>query len=38
VFLARALLADPTWPLRAARALGVAPEMPVQYQRAHLPG
>jgi 2,4-dienoyl-CoA reductase-like NADH-dependent reductase (Old Yellow Enzyme family) len=38
VFLARALLADPAWPLRAARALGVAPEMPVQYQRAHLPG
>lgn len=34
VFLARALLADPAWPLRAARALGIKPELPVQYARA----
>ncbi|MGC8476330.1 MAG: NADH:flavin oxidoreductase/NADH oxidase [Acetobacteraceae bacterium] len=34
VFLARALLADPAWPLRAARALGQKPELPVQYLRA----
>jgi 2,4-dienoyl-CoA reductase-like NADH-dependent reductase (Old Yellow Enzyme family) len=37
VFLARALLADPAWPLRAARVLGVTPELVPQYQRAHLP-
>ncbi len=36
VILARALLADPAWPLRAARALGVTPELPVQYSRALL--
>jgi 2,4-dienoyl-CoA reductase-like NADH-dependent reductase (Old Yellow Enzyme family) len=36
VLLARAILADPAWPLRAARALGVSPELPVQYQRALL--
>lgn len=34
VFLARALLADPGWPLRAAAALGVKPRMVVQYERA----
>ncbi|MGH7043943.1 MAG: NADH:flavin oxidoreductase/NADH oxidase [Acetobacteraceae bacterium] len=34
VFLARALLADPAWPLRAAKALGVTPELPPQYLRA----
>jgi 2,4-dienoyl-CoA reductase-like NADH-dependent reductase (Old Yellow Enzyme family) len=34
VFVARAVLADPAWPLRAARRLGVRPELPVQYQRA----
>ncbi len=34
VFLARALLADPAWPLRAARALGVTPDLPAQYLRA----
>jgi 2,4-dienoyl-CoA reductase-like NADH-dependent reductase (Old Yellow Enzyme family) len=34
VFLARALLADPAWPLRAAKVLGVKPELPPQYQRA----
>ena len=28
VLLARALLADPAWPLRAAKALGVKPEVP----------
>ena len=36
VFLARALLADPAWPLRAAKALGVKPELPPQYPRAGL--
>lgn len=36
VLLARALLADPAWPLRAAKALGVKPELPPQYQRAHI--
>lgn len=34
VLLARELLRDPYWPLRAARELGVAVEWPVQYQRA----
>jgi 2,4-dienoyl-CoA reductase-like NADH-dependent reductase (Old Yellow Enzyme family) len=36
VLLARALLADPAWPLRAAKALGVKPEVPSQYLRAAL--
>ncbi len=36
VLLARALLADPAWPLRAAKVLGVKPELPPQYQRATL--
>jgi 2,4-dienoyl-CoA reductase-like NADH-dependent reductase (Old Yellow Enzyme family) len=36
VLLARALLADPAWPLRAAKALGVKPELPPQYLRAGL--
>jgi 2,4-dienoyl-CoA reductase-like NADH-dependent reductase (Old Yellow Enzyme family) len=36
VLLARALLADPAWPLRAAKALGVKPELPAQYLRAGL--
>ena len=34
VFLARAVLADPAWPLRAAKALGVEPPLPPQYLRA----
>ncbi len=34
VLLARALLADPAWPVRAARALGVKPDVPPQYLRA----
>ncbi|MDE2581189.1 MAG: NADH:flavin oxidoreductase/NADH oxidase [Rhodospirillales bacterium] len=34
VFMARALLADPAWPLRAAKALGVKPDLPAQYLRA----
>ena len=34
VLLARQLLRDPYWPLRAARELGVAVEWPAQYQRA----
>jgi 2,4-dienoyl-CoA reductase-like NADH-dependent reductase (Old Yellow Enzyme family) len=37
VFLGRALLADPAWPLRAARALGEKPPLVPQYHRAHLP-
>jgi 2,4-dienoyl-CoA reductase-like NADH-dependent reductase (Old Yellow Enzyme family) len=34
VFLARAVLADPAWPTRAAHDLGVTPALPPQYQRA----
>jgi 2,4-dienoyl-CoA reductase-like NADH-dependent reductase (Old Yellow Enzyme family) len=34
VFVARVLLADPAWPLRAAKALGVKPELPPPYWRA----
>ncbi len=34
VFMARALLADPGWPLRAATALGVKPHLVPQYERA----
>ncbi len=34
VLLARALLADPAWPLRAAKALGAPIELLPQYQRA----
>ncbi len=34
VFIGRAILADPAWPIRAAKALGVAPDLPPQYQRA----
>ncbi len=37
VFLARGLLADPAWPLRAARMLGAPPPLAPQYRRAHLP-
>jgi 2,4-dienoyl-CoA reductase-like NADH-dependent reductase (Old Yellow Enzyme family) len=36
VLLARGLLADPAWPIRAAKALGVKPEVPSQYLRAVL--
>jgi 2,4-dienoyl-CoA reductase-like NADH-dependent reductase (Old Yellow Enzyme family) len=36
VVLARALLADPAWPIRAAKTLGVKPEVPPQYLRAAL--
>jgi 2,4-dienoyl-CoA reductase-like NADH-dependent reductase (Old Yellow Enzyme family) len=36
VLIARALLADPAWPLRAARQLGAKPELPPQYWRATL--
>jgi 2,4-dienoyl-CoA reductase-like NADH-dependent reductase (Old Yellow Enzyme family) len=36
VLLARAVLADPAWPLRAAKALRVAPEVASQYLRAWL--
>jgi 2,4-dienoyl-CoA reductase-like NADH-dependent reductase (Old Yellow Enzyme family) len=34
VLLARALLADPAWPIRAAKTLGVKPDVPSQYLRA----
>jgi 2,4-dienoyl-CoA reductase-like NADH-dependent reductase (Old Yellow Enzyme family) len=36
VFVARAVLADPAWPLRAARALGAPVDLPPQYARAAL--
>lgn len=36
VLIARALLADPAWPLRAAKTLGVKPELLPQYLRASL--
>jgi 2,4-dienoyl-CoA reductase-like NADH-dependent reductase (Old Yellow Enzyme family) len=36
VFIARALLADPAWPLRAARTLHAPIPMAQQYHRAHL--
>jgi len=36
VLLARALLADPAWPLRAAKTLGVKPDLLNQYLRASL--
>ena len=34
IMLAREMLRDPYWPLRAARELGVATEWPSQYLRA----
>jgi 2,4-dienoyl-CoA reductase-like NADH-dependent reductase (Old Yellow Enzyme family) len=34
VFLARALLRDPNWPLHAAASLGAEVAWPVQYARA----
>jgi 2,4-dienoyl-CoA reductase-like NADH-dependent reductase (Old Yellow Enzyme family) len=37
VFIARALLADPAWPLRAARLLGVKPPLAQPYHRAISP-
>jgi 2,4-dienoyl-CoA reductase-like NADH-dependent reductase (Old Yellow Enzyme family) len=36
IFLARELLRDPYWPLRAARELGVDVPWPIQYSRAKL--
>jgi 2,4-dienoyl-CoA reductase-like NADH-dependent reductase (Old Yellow Enzyme family) len=36
VFIARAILADPAWPLRAAKTLGAPVDLPPQYLRAHL--
>ena len=36
ILLARGLLADPGWPLRAAKALGVKPDLLPQYSRASL--
>jgi 2,4-dienoyl-CoA reductase-like NADH-dependent reductase (Old Yellow Enzyme family) len=36
VMLARELLRDPYWPLRAARALGQEVQWPLQYERARL--
>jgi 2,4-dienoyl-CoA reductase-like NADH-dependent reductase (Old Yellow Enzyme family) len=38
VLLARELLRDPYWPLRAARELGHPARWPVQYLRAAPPG
>jgi 2,4-dienoyl-CoA reductase-like NADH-dependent reductase (Old Yellow Enzyme family) len=38
VFLARELLRDPYWPLRAARELGHLAPWPPQYLRAAPPG
>jgi len=35
VFIARQLLRDPYWPLKAARHLGVQVRWPPQYERAH---
>jgi 2,4-dienoyl-CoA reductase-like NADH-dependent reductase (Old Yellow Enzyme family) len=34
VLLARQLLRDPHWPLRASKALGTPMPWPVQYERA----
>jgi 2,4-dienoyl-CoA reductase-like NADH-dependent reductase (Old Yellow Enzyme family) len=36
-FIARALLADPAWPLRAARLLGAKPPLAQPYHRAVMP-
>ena len=36
VFIARAILADPAWPLRAAKALGGEIKLPDQYHRAQI--
>jgi 2,4-dienoyl-CoA reductase-like NADH-dependent reductase (Old Yellow Enzyme family) len=36
-FIGRALLADPAWPLRAARVLGAKPPLAQPYHRANLP-
>ncbi len=36
VFVARAVLADPAWPLRAAASLGMTLPLVPQYQRAHI--
>ncbi|HET7879424.1 MAG TPA: NADH:flavin oxidoreductase/NADH oxidase [Acetobacteraceae bacterium] len=36
VFVARVLLADPAWPVRAAKALRVKPDLPPPYWRATL--
>ncbi len=38
ILMARELLRDPRWPLRAAQALGVAVPWPAPYARAALPG
>jgi 2,4-dienoyl-CoA reductase-like NADH-dependent reductase (Old Yellow Enzyme family) len=37
VFVARVVLADPVWPLRAAKALGAQQAVMPQYARAGLP-
>lgn len=37
VLLARALLRDPSWPLRAAHELGDSASWPVQYERGAWP-
>jgi len=38
VLVGRAVLADPAWPLHAAKKLGVAPPLPPQFLRATLSG
>ena len=36
VFIGRAMLADPAWPLRAAKRLGAKLDLPPQYERASI--
>ena len=36
VFIGRSVLADPAWPLHAAKTLGVKPDLVPQYQRADI--
>jgi 2,4-dienoyl-CoA reductase-like NADH-dependent reductase (Old Yellow Enzyme family) len=38
IFMARAFLFDPYWPMKAAIALGDDPNWPPQYARVHRPG
>ncbi|WP_291296170.1 hypothetical protein [Elioraea sp.] len=35
VLIGRAMLAEPAWPLRAAKALGAKVDWPVRYERAN---
>jgi 2,4-dienoyl-CoA reductase-like NADH-dependent reductase (Old Yellow Enzyme family) len=36
VVLGRTLLADPSWPLTAAKTLGASIAWPIQYERANI--